>query len=528
MRPTGRTVSRPLSWVLALLAAACVGDPTAPEPATISISPATAALQSLGETVQLTATVQDADGRNVTGVTVMWTSGDESVATVDARGLVTATGNGAVTVEASVEGVMGKAALTVRQRVANVMVSPDAWTLRALEATIGLSAEAADANGHPIEDAEITWSSDDESVVTVDAAGVATAIANGVATLEASAEGVVGSAEVTVEQQPAIVQVSPEMVTVLARGDTIRLSAAAADANGHPVEDVEFTWSSYDESVVTVDATGLLTAVERGEVGIAAVAGNVRGFATVRSDLHRGALLKFFEAMDGSGWENSQNWGTDAPIGDWHGVLGGFEAGVLFLVLGRNGLTGSIPPEIAGLETLTALSLFGDSIVGSIPAELGNLRHLGALWLFENRLVGAIPAELGNLNSLAYLVLEDNLLTGAIPPELGGLRNLRQLKLGENRLTGAMPPELGDLTLLESLDVSSNQLTGGVPPEYGNLKALKSLQVHNTGLSGRLPRELIGLRLELFTWDETDLCAPSDEEFQEWLKSIPATRGPNC
>jgi len=32
----------------------------------------------------------------------------------------------------------------------------------------------------------------------------------------------------------------------------------------------------------------------------------------------------------------------------------------------------------------------------------------------------------------------------------------------------------------------------------------------------------------LFTWDETDLCAPGDEEFQEWLKSIPTTRGPNC
>ena len=39
-------------------------------------------------------------------------------------------------------------------------------------------------------------------------------------------------------------------------------------------------------------------------------------------------------------------------------------------------------------------------------------------------------------------------------------------------------------------------------------------------LSGRLPRELIGVPLSSFDWDETDLCAPGDEEFQLWLRRI--------
>jgi len=45
-------------------------------------------------------------------------------------------------------------------------------------------------------------------------------------------------------------------------------------------------------------------------------------------------------------------------------------------------------------------------------------------------------------------------------------------------------------------------------------------------LSGPLPRELTGLgRLGRFYWHETDLCSPPDEEFQEWLASIPGRRG---
>ena len=137
MRPTAETVSKRLSWVLPLLAAAC-GDPAAPEPATIAISPGTVSLQALGETVQLTATV-----------------------------------------EASAEGAASRSEVTVEQRTVRVRVSPDDVTLLARGDTMRLGVDAADANGHPVEDAEITWSPDDESVVTVDATGLVTALQRG-------------------------------------------------------------------------------------------------------------------------------------------------------------------------------------------------------------------------------------------------------------------------------------------------------------------------------------------------------------
>ena len=133
------------------------------------------------------------------------------------------------------------------------------------------------------------------------------------------------------------------------------------------------------------------------------------------------------------------------------------------------------------------------------------------------------------------LGLEFNELTGPIPAELGNLDNLEVLALnannrgGSNGLTGSIPPELGNLQSLDTLRLELNRLTGSVPPELGNLQSLEDLRLNlNSGLSGRLPLDLIGVPLNLFHWDVTDLCAPTDEEFLEWLASIRNHRGEHC
>ena len=191
-----RTLIR-LSVALAgvVLVWACGGDsPTAPptpepaRPATVTVSPATADLTALGATVQLTAEVHDQNARVMAGATVTWSSGDTSVATVDASGLVTAVGNGAATITASAGSASGSAVVTVTQSVATVEVSPSAADLAALGATVQLTAEALDANGHAVAEAEFSWESSDNSVATVDASGLVTAVGNGAATITASYE----------------------------------------------------------------------------------------------------------------------------------------------------------------------------------------------------------------------------------------------------------------------------------------------------------------------------------------------------
>lgn len=100
----------------ATLALACGGDNAGPEEdapiATIELSVEADTLEATTQ-VQLTATARDAGGNVLTGRTFTWSSGDESVATVDNTGLVTGVGNGDATVRATAEGVSDGAEMTV-------------------------------------------------------------------------------------------------------------------------------------------------------------------------------------------------------------------------------------------------------------------------------------------------------------------------------------------------------------------------------------------------------------------------------
>ena len=200
------------------------------------------------------------------------------------------------------------------------------------------------------------------------------------------------------------------------------------------------------------------------------------------------------------------------------------------LNLGSNNLNGSIPAELGSLANLKTLWLQANALTGSIPPELGALAELTALSLQDNSLTGPIPAELGSLADLRSLNLGNNDLNGSIPPELGGLANLASLQLEGNALVGSVPPELGGLTNLEHLRFQDNELTGTLPPEFGGLENLTSVVLaRNGGMSGALPARLTDLRrLEEFLAADTNLCAPSDAGFPDWLSGVPKRRVGIC
>ena len=233
----------------------------------------------------------------------------------------------------------------------------------------------------------------------------------------------------------------------------------------------------------------------------------------------RDVLEAFYNATGGENWINSENWLTDASLGEWHGVSVNAEGRVTRLALSGNNLSGRLPEEVAYLSALEALSLWanpqltvplsplgdvtslsslaigGGTIVaeGIVPPELGRLRNLRYLALGNAGLSGSIPPELGDLLSLRNLRLEWNELTGPIPPELHNLSEIESMGLYNNRLTGPIPPELGNLTSLRSLDLRLNRLTGPIPPEFGDLTALERLQLGDNQLTGPIPPELGGL-----------------------------------
>ena len=170
-----------------------------------------------------------------------------------------------------------------------VAVSPDPVTLNALDETVQLSAIAT-AGATPVPGQVFVWVSSNTSVATVSNSGLVTAIGNGTSTVTASASQASGSANVTVQQRATDVSVAPNAVTLTAQGQTAQLAATAVDANDHPVAD-PVEWTSLDETVATVDESGLVTAVRDGTTLITAVVGPQSGSASVTVTIARFAVV---------------------------------------------------------------------------------------------------------------------------------------------------------------------------------------------------------------------------------------------
>ncbi len=199
-------------------------------------------------------------------------------------------------------------------------------------------------------------------------------------------------------------------------------------------------------------------------------------------------LLAAKDALRGTA---TLNWSVDTPISDWDGVrVLGSPGRVTSLILTSEGLTGTIPPDLARLDGLEHLGLSYNQLTGEIPAALGGLASLKSLLFNRNRLTGAVPRELGGLSRLESLWLNENQLSGEIPAALGDLGNLRQLLLAGNRLSGAIPSVLGDLSNLEHLKLNYNQLTGEIPATLGRLSNLKDLLLGVNQLTGCIPPAL--------------------------------------
>ncbi len=204
----------------------------------------------------------------------------------------------------------------------------------------------------------------------------------------------------------------------------------------------------------------------------------------------REVLEELYRSAGGPDWVRSGGWLTDAPLARWHGVETDAAGSVIGLRLRSNGLTGSLPVELAQLPELSVLDLAGNELEGRIPSALGDITRLERLNLASNRLSGSIPPSLAQLSELRHLALGGNGLSGAVPSELGDLGRLELLDIGENQLVGEIPGELAKLANLIRLSLGGNFLTGTIPPEMGDLDHLQSINLQGNQLSGSIPSSL--------------------------------------
>ena len=155
------------------------GGGNTPTPTVYSVNLDTTAISlAEGGTRQLKAAVAPV------GLEVMWTSSNESVAAVDGTGLVTAVKVGTATVTASILDGAYKASCTVTVTDGSTPI----YSISLDTAAISLAEDGTRQLEAVTEPAglDVTWTSSDTSVATVDDTGLVTAVKAGTATVTAS------------------------------------------------------------------------------------------------------------------------------------------------------------------------------------------------------------------------------------------------------------------------------------------------------------------------------------------------------
>ena len=173
---------------------------------------------ALGDTAMLSATIRDANGHSLTSVVPVWSSSDTMVVRVEAPGRIVSVGSGSATVAASVGAVAWSGTAHVVQVPASFSISGAPTRSLAIGDTATFVAVVADANGRPIPDALVEWSSSDTTVATVDGQGRIRSIGAGSTMIVATSAGLADTASVTLTVLNLKVETVPTNLSTPAPG----------------------------------------------------------------------------------------------------------------------------------------------------------------------------------------------------------------------------------------------------------------------------------------------------------------------
>ncbi|MFC1939781.1 Ig-like domain-containing protein [Chloroflexota bacterium] len=248
------------------------------------VSPSTATI-TVGSTQAFRMMVTYSDDSVIEKTTsAIWTSSNQSVATIASNGVATGIGTGSTTITANVSGETATATLTVISApLDSIAVSTTTPTVKA-----GQSASFV-ATGNYSGDLvvltnSVAWSSSNTTVARIRPGGSAISYAAGTTTITATSGNVSGSTALTVEAAEItsvqVTPVNPTMEFEYGKTPTIQFRAIAVYTDGSTTDNTSSgaSWSSDDTLTANVTANGLVTVLKSGgPVTISAQVGTKTG-----------------------------------------------------------------------------------------------------------------------------------------------------------------------------------------------------------------------------------------------------------
>lgn len=223
---------------------------------------------------QLTAYISPEDATNKD---IAWSSSNTSVAVVDSDGEVLAIKKGACNITATLGDISAECIVTVDSPevpVSNIELSGPTRIERGKTGTAIAIVYPSNATNK-----SVTWSSSDDKIISVDSHGTLNALSIGHATITASAGSVSKSMNVYVYVPAQSISLYSEeygnltdnTVITLTKGEATQVKAILTPDDATDT----VTWTSYPETVVSVDQTGLIQAIGGGEGYISVKAGDL-------------------------------------------------------------------------------------------------------------------------------------------------------------------------------------------------------------------------------------------------------------
>lgn len=192
---------------------------------------------------------------------VVYTSGDENIATVDENGVITGVAEGETTITATVGELSASRTVSVIIPVESLSAEDISLHLADGAAPLAYTVTPEHFTG------ALAFASADESIATVDAVGQITPVAVGDTTVTVTApNGLTATAAVHVWDGPKALTLTPGKTEITTGNGT---QIAVADEAGNEVDAGSLTWTSSDESIATV-TEGWVDMVDTGNVTITA------------------------------------------------------------------------------------------------------------------------------------------------------------------------------------------------------------------------------------------------------------------
>lgn len=224
----------------------------------------------VGKTETINATVLP---KTTADKTLIWTSDNESVATVS-NGTITAVGGGTANITATtVTGNTATCKVTVIEKIVNVSSIKINADKKAVYtgSTLGLSITV---NPSDAKDKTITWSSSDNNIATVSSDGIVTGVNPGSVTITARSnngkESVIKISVLDSGDEISSIRINTNG-TSLKIGDSLTLVATISPSYA---QNKSVTWTSSDSSVVSINSSGVITANKIGTAIITATSSN--------------------------------------------------------------------------------------------------------------------------------------------------------------------------------------------------------------------------------------------------------------